>query len=284
MHPLEELAQIYPQLYLAVKEGNSQNILYRQIVHYGYHYQRDTLDFTLMEDDCLTLEKSSFGSVRSLYLSEREDFNRFIQIMRYRCEPVDIPPSVGAMFISGIINWRKIELFKEKYKPSDDELRHFMKEKGNYQDSIIILSRGAYANTTMEEFGVSIADLDHISYIIRKYHELTHYICRYFYSKVSRNVIWDEMVADAIGLVKAFGEYNPNLARKFLGIKKEKMGLRYVPESRLEVYMSGDVVTNEILLLIENYIIMIQDFFNAYPLNNVELEALVKDLYCINLS
>jgi hypothetical protein len=69
---------------------------------------------------------------------------------------------------------------------------------------------------------------------IRKYHELTHFVCRRLYPDVIDEVR-DELIADAVGICAAFGEYRRDLEELFLGIS----GDRYTG-GRLENYTGED--------------------------------------------
>ena len=64
----------------------------------------------------------------------------------------------------------------------------------------------------------------------RRYHELTHVICRRLYPG-DVDPIRDELVADAVGLYAAFGHFDPEMEKLFLGIRDG----RYVG-GRLENY------------------------------------------------
>ena len=72
---------------------------------------------------------------------------------------------------------------------------------------------------------------------IRKYHECTHFVCRRLYRE-KKDPVWDELVADAVGLYAAFGKYDISLAELFLGIKDG----RYTG-GRLENYLDKEAGT-----------------------------------------
>ena len=61
------------------------------------------------------------------------------------------------------------------------------------------------------------ARLEH-SDTIRRYHELTHVICRSIYPG-DIAPIRDELAADAVGLVAAYGCFDPETEKLFLGIR-----------------------------------------------------------------
>ena len=161
----------------------------------------------------------------ALYLENREDFEHAFRALAHRCEPVEIPASVGATTIRGLINWEKIHNHEKEYLQSgendwDLEFRRFTAEKANYLDSLILLSSGDYSNVSAETAGLPAEDWKEKSVTIRKYHELTHFICRALYPD-DVDAVRDEVIADLIGLVAAFGDYNVHLAETFLGIEGE---------------------------------------------------------------
>ena len=70
------------------------------------------------------------------------------------------------------------------------------------------------------------------SVAIRQEHELTHlFVHRVF--GVMRTHVFDEIVADFVGLARAFGTYRPDLALRFFGLEAYP---QYRAGGRLEVY------------------------------------------------
>ena len=100
------------------------------------------------------------------------------------------------------------------------EFRRFTAEKANYLDSLILLSSGDYSNVSAETAALPAEEWKEKSVTIRKYHELTHFICRALYPD-DVDAVRDEVIADLIGLVAAFGDYDVHLAETFLGIEGE---------------------------------------------------------------
>ena len=95
-----------------------------------------------------------------------------------------------------------------------EEFKRFTSDKKNYTDALIILSTGPYSAVPAAEAGL----------------ECTHFICRrLFREKI--DAVWDELVADAVGLVAAFGRYDVDLASRFLGIREG-----VYTGGRLEIY------------------------------------------------
>jgi len=70
------------------------------------------------------------------------------------------------------------------------------------------------------------------SIAIRREHEITHYFTLRAL-KTIRNNVFDELIADFVGLVRAFGRYRADYALRFLGLEAYPA---FRPGGRLEVY------------------------------------------------
>ena len=251
MSVIGELSQRFPQLCLKPEKGVSQSELYRSIVRRGEQYSGSLSHFKGSEEDSLTIAETPAGSVEIVFLKNREDFECFYQIMAEKCEPVPILRSVGASYIGGINDWSKIHAHMAEYErnggtDTDNEFKHFTADKRNYKTSIILLSDGFYSNIGYENTPYGKEEWLNISLGIRKYHELTHFVCRHMFPE-SIVPIWDELLADFYGLLCATGEYDKALALSFLGINDE----RYT-SGRLEQYAEGrinDTLVGEIVEL-----------------------------------
>lgn len=221
---LQELAREYQQLYLRPEPGKSQTEEYKNIVKKGMEAEKKDLShFIGSPEDSVAIVHTPEGDVTVVTLAERKDFETFLQIMLYHCEPEPILPSVGAMTLNGLVNWAKIRRHKEAFLKEHllwawgDEFKAFTSRPENYRDTMIVLARGPYSNLPAEEAGFSPEAWMDISQTIRTYHECTHVICRRRYpGKI--DVLQDEIIADCIGLLAALGRYDVPLAGKFLGV------------------------------------------------------------------
>ena len=100
------------------------------------------------------------------------------------------------------------------------EFKAFTSDKKNYLDALIVLSYGPYSNISADRMGLSSDEWLTISHTIRLYHECTHFICRRLFPQ-KIDAIWDELVADAIGLFAAYGHYDKEKACIFLGVDEK---------------------------------------------------------------
>jgi len=219
---LMKLARRYPQLLLPIQEGARQTEAYKRAVLCGEELDAQP-DFRCPKEIRADTEDTPAGRAEILYLGDRQDFLHAYQALAYRCEPTPIPDSVGAVTIGGLINWEKIHDHRDAYLAAggedwDAEFERFTAERKNYRDSVILLSGGNYSNVPAQSVGLSPAEWKEKSYLIRRYHELTHFVCRGLYPE-NIDALRDEVIADSIGLVAAFGQYDPALARLFLGVE-----------------------------------------------------------------
>ena len=195
---IKRLSRRYPQLLLPIQTGARQTEKYKDAV-LGGQIPDTAPDFACPKDIALSSYDTPAGRAEILYLGDRGDFVHAYRALGYRCEPAEIPDSVGAAAIRGLINWEKIHNHRDAYLAAggedwSGEFNRFTSDKKNYLDSLILLS----------------------ALTIRKYHELTHFVCRGLCPD-DIDALRDEVIADAIGLVAAFGRYDTKLARRFLG-------------------------------------------------------------------
>ena len=245
--PISRLAKKYPQLLLPIRAGEKETEEYRAAVLSGAPLSAEP-DFIGSPGDSLSVAETPAGKAEILYLENREDFEHAFRALAHRCEPAEIPASVGATTIRGLINWEKIHNHEKEYLQSGGndwnlEFRRFTAEKANYLDSLILLSSGDYSNVSAETAGLPAEEWKEKSVTIRKYHELTHFICRALYPD-DVDAVRDEVIADLIGLVAAFGDYDVHLAETFLGIEGET----FREGGRLSYYTDAEHL-NEIVSL-----------------------------------
>jgi len=222
MDDITRLARRYPQLLLPIRAGERETEEYRDAVLCGKPLEAAP-DFRCPAEIELTAADTPAGRAEIVYLPDRADFLHAYQALAYRCEPTPIPDSVGAVTLNGLINWEKINTHRDEYLAAggtdwDAEFSRFTADKKNYRDGIILLSGGDYSSVPASELGLPAAEWKRLSYAIRKYHELTHFVCRALYPE-DIDALRDEVIADSIGLLAAFGAYDAALARRFLGVQ-----------------------------------------------------------------
>ena len=251
-HILAILSRRYPQLLFPIATGTSTSSEYKDAVCFGKNFH-GSLDYSLCEKDWFRCVDTPAGSIDVLLLHDRRDFEKCACALANRCEPKTIPESVGAFMISGLINWEKVRKHLNKQPEDECFVNGFVwnwlkKNHCDYHDRIILLSSGWYSGITPEMIGLSDEEWSEKSVTTRLYHEITHFVCR---SRSPKNidVIRDEVFADMIGMVAAFGHYDANMAKLFLGID----GTKISGNARIRYYLKNhdeNSVVKEILFWI----------------------------------
>lgn len=224
---LPYLAEWYPQLFLVPGDAGAQE--YKGVVTRGLLPEKRSLEhFCGNEQDLCAPEQTPAGAIRVVTLHERADFETFLRIMASRCALCDIPRTQGASILDGVISWGRIRAHQAEWTASerargetspdwDAEFRRFTADKRNYLDALIVLSVGPYSGVDGAVFGLDAGEWLRLSHTIRKYHECTHFVCRRLFPE-QKEPVWDELVADAVGLYAALGRYDLRMAEVFLGV------------------------------------------------------------------
>jgi hypothetical protein len=180
----------------------------------------------LEDPDQVTLEivPTPAGDVPVLTAATRGDFEVLVQALTARNEPEPVPASLGACMISGLVNWDRVRRHRAAWERAAgvtdeaawaDEFRRLAADKPRYQDRLILLSRGAYS--AVQPDGLDAAAWLAQSAVIRREHECVHYVTWRVFG-VIRTHIFDELLADFVGLLRARGRYDAALARQCLGL------------------------------------------------------------------
>jgi hypothetical protein len=251
----EALRERFVQLRFPVREGISKDDEYRRATLRGQFDAADSDDFapglTLSAPTAvkLTIEPTIAGRIPVIVAGPREDFVALVRALTERNEPAAVPTSMGACIVSGLNNWDRVARHRAKWEAElarnggvadgedleeawKTEFRAFAAQKAMYQDRCIILSRGPYSAVSAESAGLPEAEWLDRSLVIRREHECTHYFT-YRVFGVMRNNLLDELIADFVGIVRAFGTYRADIARHCLGLEHPD---RYRPGGRLENY------------------------------------------------
>jgi len=217
---LERLAADYPQLYLN-PDTDSQEA-YRRVVLRGEEPERKSLaHYRGNLGDRDEIADTPSGQVRVVTLGNRQDFELALRgLMAAKDGPeAVIPESQGAAMLT-VFNWPRIHAHLALYPEEERaaEFKRFTAVRENYVDMLVLLSRGPYSHVDAVAVGeTEAAWLEH-SDTIRRYHELTHVICRRQYPG-DVAPIRDELAADAVGLIAAYGCFDPETEKRFLGIR-----------------------------------------------------------------
>jgi hypothetical protein len=214
------------------------------------------------------------GRVPVIVAGDRADFETLVQALSSRNEPVPVPSAMGACLVKGLNDWSRIAEHRaawERQHPDGDWAQAFAEltaRKELYQDRLIILSSGPYSATTADDAGLGQDEWLDRSLAIRREHELAHYFV-YRVFGVMRSHVFDEVVADFIGLGRAFGEYRADLALRFFGLERFPA---YRAGGRLEVYRSepplSSAAADVVRTLVHRAVRSLHAFGAAWPRGN----------------
>ncbi len=259
---LERLAADYPQLYLNPDTDTQES--YRRVVLRGEtpqakslaHYRGDRADRDEIAD-------TPAGCVRVVTLGNRRDFELVLRcLMAAKDGPLTpIPASQGAAMLT-VFNWPRIHAHLALYPEEERaaEFKRFTAVRENYIDMLVLLSRGPYSHVDATAVGETEEEWLGHSDTIRRFHELTHVICRRLYPGDVAPVR-DELAADAVGLVAAYGCFDPETEKLFLGIRDG----RYVC-GRLGNYTdTPEAITGAVCAALERIRAMIENQTGTEP-------------------
>ncbi len=227
------LQRRFAQFLFPVAAGTSGREDYRAATRRG-EFPAGTVDGGLVlrvpERLRLEIHDSIGGPVPVLVAPERDDFVTLVQALTARNEPEPVPASMGACIVSGLNNWDRVARHRAAWvaargvdgSPEEwqEEFRRMAAEKPRYQDRLLLLSTGPYSAVSAAAAGLADGDWLARSLVMRREHECTHLFTQRAFG-VMRNHALDELLADFAGLVAAFGEYRPGLARLFLGVDRD---------------------------------------------------------------
>ena len=146
------------------------------------------VDFRSPQTLKMEIYDSVAGKIPIIYVRDTDDFEQLVTNIAYQGNRPKNISATGASFISG-----KTTRF-------------------------IILSAKPYSNVPAMELGLpDEADWEEKSLILRRGHECTHYFTKQTYG-ITNNILHDEIVADFIGMIEAFGFYKAEWFLRFMGI------------------------------------------------------------------
>jgi anti-sigma regulatory factor (Ser/Thr protein kinase) len=240
------LRERFFQLQFPIREGISEDEDYRRATRRGLAPPAGSaagLELNRPQDLQLVLNPTLAGRVPLLVVPDREDFVALVRAFTERNEPVAVPDSMGACTVNGFNNWDRIARYREKWRHDnaerpeagtwEEEFVRLVPRKELYQDRFIILSTGPYSFVPAAAVGLAEKDWLRKSLVIRREHECMHYLTHRVLGSMKNN-LQDEVIADFVGLLHAFGTYSSYLALRFFGLEAYPV---YRQGGRLETYM-----------------------------------------------
>jgi hypothetical protein len=292
---MNALQRHFAQMRFPIRLGISQEPAYLDATRKGRREEPGAAGSgpTFVRPDSLDLRvyETIAGRLPILVSAHRRDFVALVQAFTERNEPNDVPPSMGACIVNGLNNWDRVASYRSSWEAThleeakaggwSEEFKRMAADKSLYQDRFLILSRGPYSAIDAHDVRMNEDDWLAKSLVIRREHECTHYFT-YRVFKTMRNNVLDELIADFVGLVRAFGVYRGDLARRFLGLE----AFPAIREgSRIEIYrgdLSNDALST-IGALAVDAIANLQKLSDDRPNLAEDLPALARIIYALYL-
>ncbi|MGE5244850.1 MAG: DUF7005 family protein [Betaproteobacteria bacterium] len=256
------LREHFVQLQFPVRAGISGEEAYRRATRRGdvaaaAEYADSALSLVRPDSVDLRIVATIAGRVPVIVAGERDDFVTLVRAFSERNEPAPVPDAMGACIVTGLNNWSRIRAYRARWEEEQGEaateeawageFQRLIPHKPLYQDRFIILSRGPYSAIAAADAGLSGAEWLERSLAIRREHELTHYFTQRVFGVMRKNA-FDELIADFVGLVRAFGEYRADLALRFVGLEAFP---RFRPGGRLEVYRGNPPLSDAAFAVVQ---------------------------------
>ena len=202
----QALRLVLPQLLVTPQPLAHLNDRYQRLVLQGEPPEPKDLDHAPELKNpggfSITIANHPCGAVPVLSVSDHDDFVLIKRCLAHQCERIPVQESVHAQAIAGLIHWGLI-------REIDATCRC----------QILILHRAPYSSLSASSV-LSSPSLDlwiKQSQIWRLEHELTHIACRKLVGEMRIN-LFDELLADAIGMKTALGYFHADLFRQGLGL------------------------------------------------------------------
>ena len=194
------LSTALPQLLLPQEANISRSDLYRQTVLRGEAAPAAMQPLEQPQQLRFWIAEHPHGSMPVLATPSRPDFLWIVRALAHRAEPVGIDAGVHAQAISGLIHWGLI------------------REMGpQARARLIVLHDGPYGSVPAAELPIGLDDQGWIeaSTALRLEHELTHLATKRVLGEMRLNLL-DELIADAMGMLAALGDYSAELFERCL--------------------------------------------------------------------
>ena len=120
--------------------------------------------------------------------------------------------------MGALLNGRKKA---QAYPPTVNAFTIQTRAESIYRHRVLLLNYAPYSNIPAEAMGLSEADWLIRSHRLRLRHECAHYETLRIFNDMQNHAL-DEIMADALGQIAAFGNFDADRQRVYFGLKKGK--------------------------------------------------------------
>ncbi len=220
----QSLRIFLPQLFIQPHTGASKSEAYKHLV------LRGETDIELNDDEILQLNDLQAFSIRLadhicgpvpvIEIGDQNDFLNVVRCLAYCCEPKQIQPSVHAQAVAGLIHWGLIRTINQHERAQ-----------------LIILHSSPYSSLPAKAIPgkPTTSQWLEISQHWRLEHELTHLTTQRLVGEMRLN-LFDELIADSLGMLKALHLFSADLFRQGLGLNLDATTTK---NGRVHTYLGG---------------------------------------------
>ena len=222
-----------PQLNIPIRPGMASTGTYRRVARRGEAFRHDDfgdrLTLEVPGELRLLIQGHPAGALPVLTTSNRKDFLTLLCALGGRSEPRSFPSAVNAQLISGYNNWDRVGRYRDAWqRKRDGSLTHdwaaemqrvIRTEPSLFQDRIVLVTDAPYSGVTASELELAITDSEwrRRSMSLRLEHEFTHYATKRLWGTMRTN-LFDELLADFMGMTHALGRFSKDAFSRFLGL------------------------------------------------------------------
>ena len=220
----ESLRCFLPQLWIIPHDGACKSEIYKRLVLRGEtNIETENKTDLQLEDQqgfSIRLTDHPCGTFPVIEIKNQNDFINVVRCLAYRCELAKIQSSVHAQAVSGLIHWGLIR-----------------KTNNLERAKLIILHRSPYSSLPASAIPGKPTNDEWVemSQRWRLEHELTHLATQRLVGEMRLN-LFDELVADALGMLKGLKFFSTDLFRQGLGLNNDASTN---PTGRVHTYLKG---------------------------------------------
>jgi hypothetical protein len=223
---IEYLGERLPQIRMTIREGASGTDAYAAAVLRGEPWDTQLGSEPYENPSAIRLHVHAHfaGSLPVLETPNRADFVHLYRALGSRCEPVDVPDGVHALFVSGIPNPARMRQLREEWGDQagwEGEMKRLLAaDRSWFYDRVIIMQHGGYGGLPAERVSAGMSEQAWVerSGVLRLEHECAHYATSRMLGSFRMN-IHDELLADFMGFTKSLGGFSADLFLAAMGIE-----------------------------------------------------------------
>lgn len=220
------LRRVFVQLRFPIDAGIADSEAYRAAT------RRGDLSAAALSSGCqlvapegirIVIHESPAGAIPLIIIPERADFVTLVRALTARNAPEPVPESLGALSVGGYNNWDRVRRYRIAWEAAGgvgnwhDEFQRLVPRKELYQDRFVLVSTGPYSGVAAATLGLDPDEWAALSTTIRAEHETTHYFTRRVFG-TARSNLFDEIVADTMGILAAAGRFRQDWLLHFMGL------------------------------------------------------------------